>query len=123
MEKTKDIEIEVGGIKRVFRLHPVSFQNIGNMRDAINRALVPNGNTSNEIYDIILSSVEMINDSTQESMGFKKKDELEALLGPFALYEVICQAIEHQEAFCGAYPKSLELISAVKSLVCANGLG
>lgn len=122
MEKTKDIELEVGGIKRVFRLHAVSFKDIGVMRDAVNRVLTHDSNMTNEISDVILKTVEMINAETQQSMGYPKRAELEALLEPFAVYEIVCQAIEFQETFCAAYPKSHELISAVKSLVCAGGM-
>jgi len=121
MEKTKDYEIMVDGIKRVFRFHPVSFTNISEMRNAINSVSDPNGNTVDRLCNAVIGTIEMINGETQQSLGMCKKVELEALLNPFAMYELICNAVEFQESFCGAYPNSLVLISAVKSFVCAGG--
>lgn len=123
MEKTKDIEYELGGIKRVFRLHAVKYKDLCAMRDAINRSVALQTDGVSAVSSVIISSIEMINAQTEQSMGYCKADELEALMDDgFALYDLICRAIEFQSTFCNAYPKSRELISVIQSYVCAGSM-
>lgn len=123
MEKTKDIEYEIGGVKRVFRLHAVKYKDLCAMRDAINKAVALQTDGVSAVSSVIISSIEMIHAQTEQSMGYCKMVELEALLDDgFALYDLICQAIDFQSSFCDAYPKSRELISVIQSYVCAGNM-
>lgn len=122
MDKTKDFEIEVDGIKRVFRFHPVKWSGVAKMRDAVNNIASNNGKPVEMVCDAIIDTIEMIGADGTTSLGMCKKNELEALLDPFAMYELICAAVDHQVSFCKAYPNSLVLISVVRSLVCSGDL-
>lgn len=121
MEKTKDYEIEVDGIKRVFRFHPLKWGQIAEMRDAVNAVALPNGHVVDRLFDAIIGTIELLG-ADGNSLGICKREELEALLNPYAMYDLVCSAVEYHETFCTAYPKSHNLISVVKSFICAESL-
>lgn len=121
MEKTKDITYRIDDIDRVFRLHAMQFTDLALIRDAISASIIsPNKSVTKEISEVILKSVEMIGEGGV-SHGFCKLEELSALLSdPFALYDIICEALEFQKTFCNAYQKSRNLISSAILLVSAS---
>lgn len=125
MDKTKDIEFEIDGIKRCFRLHAMKFKDLALIRDALNSGFLAGDGegVTDSISKVVLNSVEQINAESGVSMGFCKVDELDALLGnPFAIMEIICESLEFQKSFCSAYPKSRNLISVVLGLISSGSM-